>query len=291
MGFINLLQSNTALFTGMAVILGLIVGSFLNVVIHRTPIMLMQRWRRDCQELVGDPATTTLPPDRYNLIFPGSSCPHCKHKITALENIPVLSYLWLRGKCSACRQPISPRYPLIELLTAVLTGAVAWHFGFGLSGFAAIILTCVLISLAFIDIDHQLLPDVMVLPMLWAGMLLNLAGTFTSLPSAVIGAVAGYLSLWSIFHLFKLITGKEGMGYGDFKLYALFGAWLGWQSLPLIILLSSFIGALIGIALIVWRGRDRAQPLPFGPYLAAAGWVAMLWGEQIMARYLQLVRF
>jgi leader peptidase (prepilin peptidase)/N-methyltransferase len=291
MDFVYLLQSNTALFTGMAVILGLIVGSFLNVVIHRTPIMLMQRWRQDCQELVGDPATTTLPPDRYNLIFPGSSCPHCKHRITALENIPVLSYLWLRGKCSACKNPISPRYPLIELLTAVLTGAVAWHFGFGLSGFAAIILTWVLISLAFIDIDHQLLPDVMVLPMLWAGMLLNLAGTFTSLPSAVIGAVAGYLSLWSIFHLFKLITGKEGMGYGDFKLYALFGAWLGWQSLPLIILLSSFIGALIGIALIVWRGRDRAQPLPFGPYLAAAGWVAMLWGEQIMARYLQLVRF
>jgi leader peptidase (prepilin peptidase)/N-methyltransferase len=291
MDFVYLLQSNTALFTGMAVILGLIVGSFLNVVIHRTPIMLMQRWRQDCQELVGDPATTTLPPDRYNLIFPGSSCPHCKHRITALENIPVLSYLWLRGKCSACKNPISPRYPLIELLTAVLTGAVAWHFGFGLSGFAAIILTWVLISLAFIDIDHQLLPDVMVLPMLWAGLLLNLAGTFTSLPGAVLGAVAGYLSLWSIFHLFKLITGKEGMGYGDFKLYALFGAWLGWQSLPLIILLSSFIGALIGIALIVWRGRDRAQPLPFGPYLAAAGWVAMLWGEQIMARYLQLVRF
>ena len=291
MGFVILLQSNHALFTGMAVILGLIVGSFLNVVIHRTPIMLMQRWRRDCQELVGDPVPTTLTPDRYNLIFPGSSCPHCKHKITALENIPVLSYLWLRGKCSSCQNPISPRYPLIELLTAVLTGTVAWHFGFGLSGFAAIVLTWVLISLAFIDIDHQLLPDVMVLPMLWAGLLLNLAGTFTSLPNAVIGGVVGYLSLWSIFHLFKLITGKEGMGYGDFKLYALFGAWLGWQSLPLIILLSSFIGALIGIALIVWRGRDRAQPLPFGPYLAAAGWVAMLWGEQIMARYLQLVRF
>jgi len=290
MDFITLLQSNPGLFSGLAVILGLLVGSFLNVVIHRTPIMLMHRWQQDCQELVGAPDASKPSSESINLVLPASRCPHCKHKITVLENIPVVSYLWLRGKCSSCGGPISPRYPLIELLSAVLTGIVAWHFGFGLGGMAAIILTWVLIALAFIDIDHQLLPDVMVLPLLWAGLLLNLPGTFTSLSSAVIGAAAGYLSLWIVFHLFKLITGKEGMGYGDFKLFALFGAWLGWQSLPLIILLSSFIGALIGIALIALRGRDRAQPLPFGPYLAAAGWVAMLWGEQIMARYLQLAR-
>jgi len=290
MDFVTQLQSNPGLFSGLAVILGLLVGSFLNVVIHRTPIMLMHRWQQDCQELVGAPDASKPSSESINLVLPASRCPHCKHKITVLENIPVVSYLWLRGKCSSCGGPISPRYPLIELLSAVLTGIVAWHFGFGLGGMAAIILTWVLIALAFIDIDHQLLPDVMVLPLLWAGLLLNLPGTFTSLSSAVIGAAAGYLSLWIVFHLFKLITGKEGMGYGDFKLFALFGAWLGWQSLPLIILLSSFIGALIGIALIALRGRDRAQPLPFGPYLAAAGWVAMLWGEQIMARYLQLAR-
>lgn len=291
MDFVYLLQSSAGLFAGIAAIIGLAVGSFLNVVIHRTPVMLMQRWRQDCLELVGDPASGTPPPERFNLVVPRSRCPHCQHPITALENIPVLSYLWLRGKCSSCGKAISPRYPLIELLTAALTGVVAWHFGFGLAGLAAIALTWTLIALAFIDIDHQLLPDVMVLPLLWLGLLLNLSGTFTSLSSAVIGAVAGYLSLWIVYHVFRLITGKEGMGYGDFKLYALFGAWLGWQSLPLIILLSSFIGALIGIALIVLRGRDRAQPLPFGPYLAAAGWVAMLWGEPIMARYLQLARF
>ena len=290
MDFIALLQSSPGLFSGLAVILGLLVGSFLNVVIHRTPIMLMHQWQKDCQELVGTPEAGKPSLESINLANPASRCPHCKHRITALENIPVVSYLWLRGKCSSCGSPISPRYPLIELLSAVLTGIVAWHFGFGLGGIAAIILTWVLIALAFIDIDHQLLPDVMVLPLLWAGLLLNLPSTFTSLSSAVIGAAAGYLSLWIVFHLFKMITGKEGMGYGDFKLFALFGAWLGWQSLPLIILLSSFIGALIGVALIVLRGRDRAQPLPFGPYLAAAGWVAMLWGEQIMARYLQLAR-
>jgi leader peptidase (prepilin peptidase)/N-methyltransferase len=291
MDYIALLQSHTLLFTGMAVILGLLVGSFLNVVIHRVPIMLMHRWKQDCTELVGNPPTEVQPPEKFNLLYPASRCPHCNHKITALENIPVLSYLWLRGKCSSCRRPISPRYPLIELLTALLTGVVAWRLGFGTAGVAAIVLTWVLIALSFIDIDHHLLPDVMVLPFLWAGLLLNLTGTFTPLPDAVIGAVAGYLSLWCVYHLFKLVTGKEGMGYGDFKLYALFGAWLGWKSLPLVILLSSFVGALIGIALIVLRGRDRAQPLPFGPYLATAGWVAMLWGEQIMTRYLQLVRF
>lgn len=288
MTLFGLLQSSPLAFSLLAGILGLLVGSFLNVVIYRTPILLMRRWRRDCQELAGQAIEADS--EKFNLIVPRSRCPHCNHAITALENIPVLSYLWLRGKCSACAKPISPRYPFIELLSALLTAACAWHFGFGIAAAAAIVLTWVLIALAFIDIDHLLLPDVMVLPFLWLGLLLNLFNVFVPLPNAVIGAVAGYLSLWLVFHLFKLITGKEGMGYGDFKLLALFGAWLGWQSLPLIILLSSLIGALIGIGLIVLRGRDRAQPLPFGPYLAAAGWVAMLWGDVIMRQYLQMAR-
>jgi leader peptidase (prepilin peptidase)/N-methyltransferase len=291
MSIVSLLQSNPAAFSAVAIVLGLVIGSFLNVVIYRTPLLLMRRWRQDCQELVGGATADTGPKEKFNLATPRSRCPHCGHPITALENIPVLSYLWLRGKCSACRQAISVRYPAVELLTAILSGLTAWHFGFGLAGLTALTLTWALIALAFIDIDHQLLPDVMVLPLLWVGLLLNLNGTFTGLQTAVIGAVAGYLSLWLVFHLFKFVTGKEGMGYGDFKLFALFGAWLGWQSLPLIILLSSFIGALIGITLIVFRGRDRAQPMPFGPYLAAAGWVALLWGDQIVAGYLQMARF
>jgi leader peptidase (prepilin peptidase)/N-methyltransferase len=290
MGILELVRSSLWAFAFIAALFGLVIGSFLNVVIHRMPIMLMQRWRQDCQELAGQTPAGPAGEQSISLATPRSRCPHCGHQITALENIPVLSYLWLRGRCSACRQPISLRYPSVEILTALLTGITAWHFGFGVAGLAAIVLTWVLVALAFIDIDHQLLPDVMVLPFLWAGLLLNLFGTFASLPNAVIGAAAGYLSLWLVFHLFKLVTGKEGMGYGDFKLFALFGAWLGWQSLPLIILLSSFIGAAIGIALIVFRGRDRAQPLPFGPYLAAAGWVAMLWGHDLIARYLQLAR-
>ena len=288
MTLLGLLQTSPLAFSLLAAALGLIVGSFLNVVIHRTPIALMRQWRRDCQEFSGQALDAES--EKYNLLTPRSRCPHCNHAISALQNIPVVSYLWLRGRCAACRKPISARYPFIELLSAALAATTAWHFGFGVTALAAIALTWVLIALAFIDIDHQLLPDVMVLPFLWAGLLLNLFSVFTPLPSAVIGAVAGYLSLWLVFHLFKFITGKEGMGYGDFKLLALFGAWLGWQSLPLIILLSSLIGALIGIGLIVLRGRDRAQPMPFGPYLAAAGWVAMLWGDEIMRRYLQMAR-
>ncbi len=288
MTLLALFQTSPIAFGLLSAVLGLIVGSFLNVVIHRTPIVLMRHWRRDCQELAGQPPDTVG--EKFNLVTPRSRCPHCNHAISALENIPILSFLWLRGKCSACRKPISRRYPFVELLSAALAAATSWHFGFGVTAFAAIALTWVLIALSFIDIDHQLLPDVMVLPFLWAGLLLNLFSVFTPLPNAVIGAVTGYLSLWLVFHLFKLITGKEGMGYGDFKLLALFGAWLGWQNLPLIILLSSLIGALIGIGLIVLRGRDRAQPLPFGPYLAAAGWVAMLWGDEIMRRYLQMTR-
>lgn len=291
MELLSLVQASTSAFAVVASLFGLIVGSFLNVVIHRMPIMLVRRWRQDCEELGGKVPTEQAAREQFNLVTPRSRCPHCGHLITALENIPLLSYLWLRGRCSACRKPIGVRYPFVEILSALLSGSVAWHFGFGPAGLTAIALTWMLIALAFIDIDHQLLPDVMVLPFLWAGLLLNMFDVFTNLQTAVIGAIAGYLSLWLVFHLFRLITGKEGMGYGDFKLFALFGAWLGWQSLPLIILLSSFIGAAIGIGLIVFRGRDRAQPLPFGPYLAAAGWVALLWGDDIMARYLQLVRF
>ncbi len=289
MELLHQIQSNVFVFGLIAAALGLIIGSFLNVVIHRTPIVLMRDWQRDCQNLIGQAESATTH-EKFNLVTPRSRCPHCGHAITALENIPVISYLWLRGKCSACRKPISLRYPFVEIFSATLAAVTAWHFGFNAAGAAAVILTWLLIALAFIDIDHQILPDVMVLPFLWIGLLLNYFNVFTTLPDAVIGAIAGYLSLWIVFHVFKLITGKEGMGYGDFKLFAMFGAWLGWQSLPLIILLSSFIGALIGISLIVFQGRARAQPIPFGPYLAAAGWVAMLWGDEIMRQYLQIAR-
>jgi len=291
MELLDLIETSRLAFASVAALFGLVIGSFLNVVIHRTPIILMQRWQEDCQQLTGHAAANGAKQERFNIITPRSRCPHCGHAISALENIPLLSYLWLRGKCSACRKPISLRYPFVELLSGLLAAVCAWHFGFGVAGLAAIALTWLLVALTFIDIDHQLLPDVMVLPFLWLGLLLNIAGIYTELPTAVIGAASGYLSLWLVFHVFKLITGKEGMGYGDFKLLALFGAWLGWKSLPLIILLSSFIGALIGIGLIVFRGRDRAQPLPFGPYLAAAGWVALLWGEEIVAQYLQIAHF
>jgi len=289
MTLFTIFQADSFVFSVFAAILGLIIGSFLNVVIHRTPIVLMRNWQRDCQNLTGQTESTATV-EKFNLVTPRSRCPHCGHAITALENIPVISYLWLHGKCSACRQPISIRYPFVELLSAALAAVTAWHFGLNAAGIAAIALTWLLIALTFIDLDHLILPDVMVLPFLWIGLLLNISNVYTDLPHAVIGAVAGYLSLWLVFHVFKLITGKEGMGYGDFKLLALFGAWLGWQSLPLIILLSSFIGAIIGIGLIVFRGRDRAQPLPFGPYLALAGWIAMLWGDEIMRQYLQIAR-
>jgi len=290
MTLLTLLQTNPLAFSLLVAVLGLIIGSFLNVVIHRTPIVLMRNWQRDCQDLAGQ-AESSPADEKFNIVTPRSRCPHCGHAIAALENIPVISYLWLRGKCSACRKPIGLRYPFVELLSAALAAVTAWHFSFNAAGVAAIVLTWLLIALAFIDIDHQLLPDVMVLPFLWIGLLLNHFNVFTTLPDAVIGAVAGYLSLWIVFHAFKLITGKEGMGYGDFKLFALFGAWLGWQSLPLIILMSSFIGAIIGIGLIVFRGRDRAQPLPFGPYLAIAGWATLLWGDEIMRQYLRMARF
>lgn len=280
---ITLLEANVLLFAAVCTLFGLIVGSFLNVVIYRLPVMMQRSWENQCQELLELEQT---PQESFNLITPGSRCPHCGHRIGALENIPVISYLLQRGRCKHCREPISIRYPLIELFTAVLTGITAWHFGFGWPAAFAILLTWALVAMSFIDIDHQLLPDDITLPFLWLGLLLSLFGFYTDMPSAIIGAVAGYLSLWLVYHIFKLLTGKEGMGYGDFKLFALFGAWLGWQALPLILILSSLVGAVIGISMILFLGRDRQQPIPFGPYLAAAGWIAVLWGGDITQAYL-----
>jgi leader peptidase (prepilin peptidase)/N-methyltransferase len=264
-------------------LLGLLFGSFLNVVIYRLPIMMQREWEFQAAELSGQQFDQS---DIFNLSTPRSSCPHCGHAITALENIPVISYLVLGGKCRGCRAGISARYPLIEALTALLSATVAWHFGFTWACVGALLLTWSLIALTFIDLDHQLLPDKITLPLVWLGLFFNLFGVFTDLSSSVVGAIAGYLSLWSIYHLFRLITGKEGMGYGDFKLLAALGAWMGWQSLPMIVLLSSLVGAVVGITLILLRNHQRDIPIPFGPYLAAAGWIAFLWGDQINAVYL-----
>lgn len=252
--------------------------------------MLERKWRSQCQEILKPNKKTPDTAKRFDLVAPGSRCPHCGHAITALENIPVLSFLWLRGKCSACAKPISWRYPLVELLTGGLTAMVAWHFGCGIAALAAMALTWCLIALSFIDFDRQLLPDDITLPLLWAGLLLNVFAVFTPLSSAVVGAAGGYVFLWLVYQIFKLVTGKEGMGYGDFKLFAALGAWLGWQSLPLIILLSSLVGAVVGIAFILLFGRDRHLPIPFGPFLCVAGWVALLWGDTLTRYYLQFAR-
>ena len=281
-------------------ILSLVIGSFLNVVIHRVPIMLDREWRAQAQEILrekqGDVAlpaeSKTEPQPKYNLAVPRSGCPKCGAMITAAQNIPVISYLLLKGKCASCGARISARYPLVELGTAILSALVAWKFGFVWYTAAALVLTWVLIALTGIDIDTQLLPDNMTLPLLWLGLLLSLAATIPDigLPvdtrSSIIGAVAGYLSLWSVYHAFRLLTGKEGMGYGDFKLFAALGAWLGWQMLLPIILLAAFTGAVLGILMIALRGRDRNIPIPFGPYLAAAGWIALMWGDQLVTSYL-----
>jgi leader peptidase (prepilin peptidase) / N-methyltransferase len=269
--------------TIVAATLGLFVGSFLNVVIHRLPRMMERDWHAQAAELRGEEATEQAP---FNLATPRSRCPHCGHLITALENIPVVSYVLLRGRCRHCGAGIRGRYPVVELLTATLSAYAAWHFGFGLAALGAILFLWIMIALAFIDLDTQLLPDDLTLPLLWLGLGFNLFGTFTDLPSAVIGAMAGYLALWSIYWLFKLTTGKEGMGYGDFKLLAAIGAWLGWQMLPLVILFSSLVGAVVGVALIVVARHGRSVPIPFGPYLAAAGVLALFWGEQIVRAYL-----
>ncbi len=274
-----------------AAILGLLVGSFLNVVIYRLPKMMEREWREQCVEFLSvdnikDSGKHTDAPAVFNLITPNSTCPGCGHKIKPWENIPVLSYLFLRGKCSACKTHISLRYPIIELTAGVLSLIAIHTFGVNYTGFVCLVLTWSLIALTMIDFDTQLLPDSITLPLLWLGLIVNSFGLFTSLESAVWGAVAGYLSLWSVYWLFKLLTGKEGMGFGDFKLLAALGAWLGWQMLPQIILLSSLVGATIGIGMIVIRGRNRNIPIPFGPYLAIAGWIALMWGHSINRAYM-----
>jgi leader peptidase (prepilin peptidase)/N-methyltransferase len=269
-------------FTGL---LGLVVGSFLNVVIHRLPKMMEHDWRSQCAEILDG----ISPPEQqqpYNLMVPRSRCPNCDHQITALENVPIVSYAALRGRCSDCGWRIPLRYPAIELLTGLLSIVVVWRFGLTVQAGGALLLTWALIALSFIDFDTQYLPDSITLPFLWLGLAFNVAGTYTSTQESVIGAIAGYLTLWSVFHLFRLITGKEGMGFGDFKLLALFGGWLGWSALPLIVLLSSVVGAVVGITLIALRGHDKNIPIPFGPYLAIAGWIALMWGNQLVDAYL-----
>jgi leader peptidase (prepilin peptidase)/N-methyltransferase len=268
--------------TAVAAVVGLLVGSFLNVVIHRLPKMLEQGWQDQCAELRGE---TPEARPRYNLVLPRSACPACGHQITAVENVPVLSWLLLRGKCSACKAPIPVRYPVVEILGAIAAAAAIWRFGPTWAGLAACAFLWTLLALTFIDFDTQLLPDDLTLPLLWGGLLANLYGLFVPLREAVIGAIAGYLVLWTIYWLFKIIRGKEGMGYGDFKLLAALGAWLGWKTLPLIILGSSLVGALIGIGLVAFRGRDHNVPLAFGPYLAIAGMVALFFGEPIVRVY------
>jgi leader peptidase (prepilin peptidase) / N-methyltransferase len=266
----------------VAAVVGVCVGSFLNVVIHRLPKMLERGWQRECAEMRGE-ISPVLP--RYNLVVPRSQCPSCGHGITALENVPVASWLALRGKCSACGAAISARYPLIEILGGALAAAAIWHFGPTWQGLAACGFLWTLLALTFIDFDTQLLPDDLTLPLLWAGIAVNVAGLFVPLRDAVIGALAGYLSLWTIYWLFKLIRGKEGMGHGDFKLLAALGAWMGWQMLPLIVLMSSVVGAFIGIALVVFKGRDHNIPLAFGPYLAIAGAIALFFGVTLLRTF------
>ena len=280
MVLLETLASSPGLFIVVAVLLGLLVGSFLNVVIHRLPLMMEQAEQAYCRELL-QPDSLQAEQTVFNLVTPRSRCPVCQHAITASENIPVISYLLQRGRCTECQTAISIQYPIIEVLTGLLTGIVAWHFGFGWQAGAAILLTWALIALSVIDIKHQLLPDSITLPFVWLGLGIALFSLFADLHSSVIGAIAGYLSLWSVYQLFRLLTGKEGMGYGDFKLLALLGAWQGWQSLVTIIILSSLVGSIVGVALILLRGHDRNIPIPFGPYLATAGWITLLWGSHL----------
>jgi leader peptidase (prepilin peptidase)/N-methyltransferase len=298
MSVIELLAASQPMFIGTCLVLGLAVGSFLNVVIYRVPIMLDREWRAQCAELAGHASHSTSaaahPAERFNLVVPRSACPACKAPIGALENIPLLSWLLLRGRCAHCGAPISVRYPLVELLTGILSAWVAARFGFGLAALAALLLTWFLIALAFVDIDTQLLPDILTLPLLWLGLALSLwgpqggAAVPVDVRSSLIGAVAGYLSLWSVYHLFRLVTGKEGMGYGDFKLLAALGAWLGWQMLLPVILIAAVVGAVVGIAILAIRRQSRATPIAFGPFLAAAGWLTLMFGHGLVSRYLAL---
>ncbi|MDD3450293.1 MAG: A24 family peptidase [Gammaproteobacteria bacterium] len=286
MELIALLRDNPSALLMVVGVFGLVIGSFLNVVIHRLPLMLEREWAEQCRELLGRETSAATSPERFNLVLPGSHCPHCGHEIGALENIPVLSYLWLRGRCRHCGAGISLRYPLVEAITALLSVVVAWRFGWSAALPAALLLTWALVALTVIDLDHQLLPDGITQPFLWLGLGLSLFGVFVDPRSSIAGALAGYLSLWTVYWLFKLFTGKEGMGYGDFKLLALLGAWLGWQMLPLTILLSALVGAVVGVSLIALKRHEGGKPIPFGPYLAGAGWIALLWGEEITGAYL-----
>ena len=297
---INTFSHNLWLFICVSFLFAAVIGSFLNVVIHRLPVILKREWQQECNQYLQEYHKTLLSkldknaldrkidsyPEKYNLIVPTSTCPKCNTKIKPWHNLPILGWLMLKGKCASCEAGISARYPIIEFITAVLVSVLAWHFGPTLQFLFSAILTFCLVALTGIDLDEMLLPDQITLPLLWLGILVNLNGIFVPLDESIIGAMVGYLSLWSVFWLFKLATGKEGMGYGDFKLLAVFGAWLGWQSLPLIILLSSLVGAFVGISLIITKRLDSANPIPFGPYIAVAGWISLIWGQDISNWYL-----
>ena len=286
-----MLAASPALFAAAAGLAGLAIGSFLNVVIHRLPLMLERQWRAQSADLEGRPAPPAA--ERFDLVAPRSRCPSCQAPIRAAHNVPVLSWIALRGHCASCRAPIPVRYPLVELATGAAFAAVAWHFGFGLSAALALVLTAYLIALTGIDIDRQLLPDILTIPLLWIGLFASLwhvdgqAAPPAALRDAVIGAVAGYLFLWLVFQLFRLATGKEGMGYGDFKLFGAIGAWLGWQMLPLVLMLAAAVGAVVGLAMMAASRLGRGVPIPFGPYLAGAAWIALLWGPDIVDQYLR----
>lgn len=296
---ITVLGQNPWLFIALSFVFSAVIGSFLNVVIHRMPVMMKREWQQECNHYLSEykkevydknskqlEAPIDAFPAKYNLVVPGSACPKCKSNIKAIHNLPIVGWLMLRGKCASCRTKISARYPVVELITGCLVAFLAWHFGPTIEFALTTLLTFCLVALTGIDLDEMLLPDQLTLPLLWLGLIINLGGTFATTSDALIGAAAGYLSLWSVFWLFKLLTGKEGMGYGDFKLLAVFGAWFGWQVLPLVILLSSLVGAIVGIALIVFKKLNHGNPIPFGPYIAAAGWIAMIWGESITNWYL-----
>jgi leader peptidase (prepilin peptidase)/N-methyltransferase len=293
---LELMSESATVFIVVVFAFTLLIGSFLNVVIHRLPIMMEREWREQADELMKTPSEQEIPEGRFDLVMPRSRCPSCGALITALQNIPVVSYLFLKGRCAECKAPISARYPIVELMTALLAATAAWHFGPGWEALMAIALTIVLVAIGMIDADTQLIPDSIVLPLIWLGLAISLfqpmdqAQTLFIAPQdAIVGAMAGYLTLWSIFWVFKLVTGKDGMGYGDFKLLAALGAWLGWQALPIIIMMSAVVGAVINITMIVARGKDRSIPIPFGPYLASAGWITMIWGENIKNTYIDLM--
>ena len=284
--FISLFEQQPIIYFGTLFVLGAVVGSFLNVVIYRLPVMMQREWRHDCLEFLEQPAVPEA--EKFNLNTPRSRCGNCGHQITALENVPMISYLVLGGKCSDCKARISLQYPLVELFTAIISVVVGWHFGVSLQAIAALFLSWCLIAASGIDIGHKLLPDNITLPLLWLGILLSLFDVFVSLETSIIGAMAGYMTLWIVFMLFKIVTGKEGMGYGDFKLLAMLGAWLGWKPLFVVILTSSLVGATVGITMIVLGKTERSTQIPFGPYLAAAGWITLMWGNELMRFYFSL---